>query len=169
MLKEYDIQEVVVETSPFLRTMMTASIFLKHLKNEIASSKMEKNERLREILLSKIFKEDPGSKMLSNRFEKEQFCKKYLCEQNYLEKGSNGEVDIGKYPENYESGHIRCKKAIESIIERHSSKKNNVAHIVVTHGIFVGMFASKFEQVESSINSKKKFVEYCGISAGLVY
>ncbi len=71
MLKEYDIQEVVVETSPFLRTMMTASIFLRHLKNEIASSKMERNDRLREILLPKIFKEDPGSKMLSNRFEKE--------------------------------------------------------------------------------------------------
>jgi hypothetical protein len=31
------------------------------------------------------------------------------------------------------------------------------------------MFASKFEQVDPSINPKKKFVEYCGISAGLVY
>lgn len=78
MLKENDIEEVIVESSPFLRTMMTASIFLKHLKSEIPTAFMEKNQRLREILLPKYFDEDPSPNLICNKYEKVQFCQKYL-------------------------------------------------------------------------------------------
>ena len=70
MMKEYDIQEVIIESSPFLRTMMTASLFLKNIKSDISTITMERNERLGEVLLPKLFKEDPRPLMISNKCEK---------------------------------------------------------------------------------------------------
>jgi predicted Zn-dependent protease with MMP-like domain len=61
------------------------------------------------------------------------------------------------YPENTSQGKDRSTKMIDSLLNKYDKSEKKVAHIIITHSVFVHYFSSHF-------GKGQKRVEYCAVS-----
>lgn len=150
LLKEHQIEEIVIECSPLLRTMMTASIFAK----ELGLSKIMVNFACHEHLDPDFYQIDPMPTLVMKNRPHQEIISEYLNGIEFEIKEEN----YGFYPEDMAACQERAQFCYDDFSQRYLNNNKRIAHLCVSHGALVDKFAC--------IGGGKSFlVGYCGISA----
>ncbi|TNV75894.1 hypothetical protein FGO68_gene876 [Halteria grandinella] len=152
MLAAYD--TIIIECSPFIRTMMTAANIVKGMGME-GRVKIQINYLLSEQLAPYFFNHCPMSSLLIRNLPKETIINDYLDGIPYEESDFYRTQADKLHPESQDEGKLRVKQMVHYYIDK--SNQSTVAHIAVTHGFFVKHFSKEHGGV-------KETAEYCAIS-----
>lgn len=133
------IDQVVIESSPFLRTLETSCSLLSQINSELHHNKIYVNNSLSEF--NRLFLINPTHKLCYNMQNEEalQFLKKNNIEIEELEKPPI-------FPESHENGIKRAQKYILNL----KSKLENfdckcLLYIIVSHGYNIQVFCESLD------------------------
>ena len=144
---------MIIECSPFLRTLMTAA----HIAKGLGHAKVRVNYLFCELLAPHIFEECPLDQIAMKVKKKEHIVKTYLDNVDFEVSDHYVEQAQKLYPENKHKGIDRTKEMIKHFSEKYKTSDKKVAHLAVTHGFFVNKFAL-------NLNGINPYSEYCSIS-----
>lgn len=108
--------------------------------------------------------------MIFRRLDKNTYSNRYLEGVDFTDATK---IHKTYFPDSSLSAHQRCRDIIKESIEyaQHSGKER-VAHIIVTHGFFLGYFLENLKDVKAKdvkdIGNHFRSVDYCGISSGIL-
>ena len=178
-LKEYlrggQYQRVVIESSPFLRTLETAAA----IASEVGVGEITVNYRLFDWLREESFPLGcPFEGMLfvnTKDVEQErEFCAEKLGypDLKLVHDRSYEENLHDSFPEEHKQFNKRVLSYIEDVTKSYSSDVEcKTAHIVVTHSANILTFVHKrvYGKQRVVYVKPKKFINYCGVAAGTIY
>ena len=156
-LAEEGYQEVIIECSPFLRTMMTAA----HIAKGLGHTKIRVNYLFSELMASDLFWEPPLPSSALKTKEKKHLIEKYLDGIEVEDTETFFEHAKGLYPETRPEGRQRIELMKSEFKKMYGKAEKKVAHLAVTHGFFVNKFAL-------SLNGVQSYSEYCSISGAWI-
>ncbi|CDW74263.1 UNKNOWN [Stylonychia lemnae] len=155
-LKEYirnnKFDKIILEVSPFLRTIQTATEIAKALE----LNDMKLNYHYREWLDASFYTQNPLEILNVRIMSKDEIQEKISQGIDYNHEDIPHDIK-DFFPENKSD----CKKRTQNLIEKFKTQYQNhderVLHLIVSHGFIVESFAI--------LNGgKQKFPEYCSIS-----
>jgi len=150
--------EVIMESSPFLRSMQTMA----GVCNAMGIESFEVNNVFGEHLESKItVGQNPvpllKSKQESARANPDAFCAKYFDGIRVVDNGKWEEELISRYPESNASIKERVALFSDTWIQKYGHSKKRVLHVATSHGTLVKQFGRLH-------GGRKKKCKYTGVS-----
>ena len=136
-LKTHKFDDIVIECSPFIRTMMTGAAIAK----EIGFSQITVNHHFCEWMSDNFFDWNHLPELMVRNpdiYPKENIIKEYLGGIGYVDEDKGYEESLTYYPESKDNCYDRNQRLIQHVCEGYEgSKDKRVLHIIVTHGYHV--------------------------------
>eukprot|EP00347_Sterkiella_histriomuscorum_P009198 403342150 len=142
-LKEYiktgNFEEILIESSPFLRVIMTSA----NIARQIGINHIPINYDYREYLESSSYNhQNPIPRLLINKYSQEEISQKYLNGMTYKFVRDYQQNDIEQmFPEDNEIVLNRVLGIAQNLAAKYSQSDKRVLHIIVTHGHLVRSLA----------------------------
>ncbi|CDW77202.1 UNKNOWN [Stylonychia lemnae] len=134
-LKEYinanNFEEVILESSPWLRVMMTAA----QIAKELGMNKFNVSYNYRELMTPQCFDyEDPMPQLLFVNKTMDYISQKYLEGIQYVETDDSKVMDKScMYPETEDEAFHRIKVLQKQLAKHHKKSDKKVLHLILTH------------------------------------
>lgn len=150
---------VVLESSPFLRTMQTCAQVCRAMN----ISQFRINYEFCEHLEPKMqVGENPipmlTIKQIKTEEDRQNFKQTYLDGVDFIDDDYNKECVEHRYPESDNQVYERAARAKFQLVGAYSKSQESVLHLVVTHGTLVRFFSQ-------ASNMRVKKAKYCSLSA----
>ncbi|TNV75957.1 hypothetical protein FGO68_gene10477 [Halteria grandinella] len=144
LIEEQGYETIVIECSPFIRTMMTAANIVKGM----GTGQVQINYLFTELLAPHLFDDCPMGDILLKKLDGVDF-----------EHGDFFKPQAERmYPESRTKGKERVQTMIQHFKEKYKNCDQKVAHLAVTHGFFVNQFSKQ-------LNGQNPYADFCSISA----
>ena len=147
---------IVVESSPYLRTMMTCASLCKGMDQPT----FRVNYMFSEYQEDKIQYSEGNQipKLISKTTPKEEFVSRYLQGVEFTDEGLHQDYILGRFPEEKEQVKERAATFKSEFVEMYGKRTGvKTLHIVVSHGTPIRMFSQL-------MGGQKKKVRYCGVT-----
>ncbi|TNV76103.1 hypothetical protein FGO68_gene4205 [Halteria grandinella] len=154
LIDEQGYETIIIECSPFIRTMMTAA----HIVKGLGKGKIQINYLFTELLTPDLYEDCPLIDMLIRNLDKKRLVEDYLDGVDF-EHGDFFKPQAHRlHPESRDQGKERVQHILQHFLTKYKNPTKKVAHLAVTHGFFVKQFSR-------ALQGEIKQASFCAISA----
>jgi broad specificity phosphatase PhoE len=162
LLRDYNYEYVVIEASPWIRTLQTAAVIAK----QVGIPQVRVNFKYAEWMKGKFFPHgNPIGKLHIEQTPLEELKSKYLygIDLDLSEVADSRKLVENTFPETYGFTASRINDVITELKQQYKYSDERMAHFVITHGANVSTFNQRFAR--EACTYIKDQVDYCGLSA----